>query len=210
MDQKTILEIINIFKWPLLVFIIVLLFLKPLKALINRITNIGYGDKSIQASNQIAADEEATREWSRVERALGLFRPETIEMFENAVKKETSYEDLPTAQEKIERLKNYSVILYVIKHFESIYSSIFGSQIRILEKLNTLNPETTESLKVFYDNAKERYPDFYEDYTYEQYLNFLFSFNLIREDEGKVSLTILGIDFLKYLAETNKNLYKGY
>lgn len=54
------------------------------------------------------------------------------------------------------------------------------------------------------------HPEFYENYSFEQHLNFLFSFTLLREDDGFLNITILGVDFLKYLAESNKNVSKWY
>ena len=95
-----------------------------------------------------------------------------------------------------------------MRHFDSIYSSIFGSQIRILERLNTLLPETRDSLQIYYNNAENLNPKFFDNYPYKNYLNFLISFNLIREDNENISITELGIDFLKYLTESNKDVNK--
>ncbi|MGS2762952.1 hypothetical protein [Sinomicrobium sp. M5D2P9] len=182
--------------------------IKPIKSLINRVTKVGYGNKSIEASQQIVTKKIEEQEISAIDRALGIFRPETIEMFTNAVEEETELSKLESNNDKIERLKNYSTIIYIKRHFDAIYSSIFGSQIRILERLNTLHPESKESLKLYYENAKKFNPKFYENYPYKDYLNFLFNFNLIREDTGIVQLTILGGDFLKYLTESNKDVNK--
>lgn len=202
------IELIDSIKWPIVVIVAILLLIKPIKNLINRITKVGYGDKSIEATQQNATKKIEQQEKSTIDRALGMFRKETIEMFVNAVENETEISKLKTDQEKIERLKNYSTIIYVMRHFDHIYSSIFGSQIRILERLNTLQPENRDSLQFYYDNAKGYNPKFYENYAYANYLNFLFSFDLIREDDGLIQITNLGIDFLKYLTETNKNVNK--
>lgn len=202
------IELIDSIKWPIVAIVAILLLVKPIKNLINRITKVGYGDKSIEATQQTVTKKIEQQEISTIDRALGMFRTETIEMFVKAVESETEISKLSTDEEKIDRLKNYSTIIYVMRHFDHIYSSIFGSQIRILERLNTLQPEDKESLQFYYDNAKGYNPKFYENYPYENYLNFLFSFNLIREDDGFIQITNLGVDFLKYLTETNKDVNK--
>jgi hypothetical protein len=202
------IELIDSIKWPVVVIIAILLLIKPIKNLINRVTKVGYGNKSIEANQQTVTKKIEEKEISEIDRAIGLFRPETIEMFVNAIEEETEVEKLQNDNEKIERLKNYSTIIYIMRHFDSIYSTIFGSQIRILERLNTLQPESRDSLKVYYENSKKHNPKFYGNYPYEDYLDFLFNFTLIREDDGIIQLTILGVDFLKYLTESNKDVNK--
>lgn len=202
------IELADTLKWPIVVLIILLFLLKPIKSLINRITKVGYGDKSLEATKQNVTQKIEEQEISAIDRAIGLFRSETIDTFTSSVEVETELGQLKSDKEKVDRLKNYSTIIYIMRHFDSIYSSIFGSQIRILERLNTLQPETRETLKFYYDNAQKYNPKFYENYPYEDFLNFMFSFNLIREDDGNIGITILGVDFLKYLTESNKDVNK--
>ena len=202
------IELVDSIKWPFVAIFGILLLVKPIANLINRVTKVGYGNKTFEASQQTLTKKKEEQEISEIDRAIGLFRPETIDMFINAVEEETEIQKLKTDIEKIERLKNYSTIIYIMRHFDSIYNSMFGSQIRILERLNTLQPETKESLKFYYENARKNNPKFFENYPYEDYLNFLFNFTLIRIDDGIIQLTILGVDFLKYLTESNKDVNK--
>lgn len=95
-----------------------------------------------------------------------------------------------------------------MRHFDTIYNSIFGSQIRLLEDLNTLRPSTKETLSHYYQSAKLNNPSFFENYAYEDYLDFLANFNLIIKEDGIYQITILGVDFLKYLTESNKDVKK--
>ena len=206
---------INLFdtiKWPIvfiIVFIIGLLIMrKPLVNLINRVTKVGYGNKTLEANQQTVVKKGKEQETSQIDIAVGLFRPETIEMFKNAVEQETKVSKLNSDQEKVDRLTNYSCILYIKLHFDIIYNSIFGSQIRILERLNTLRPETKDSLKYYYEFAEKNNPSFFENYPYKKYLDFMFEFNLIIKENDVISITILGVDFLKYLTETNKDVNK--
>ena len=204
------IELVNTIKWPILVIIALLIFRRPIIDLINRITKVGYGSKSIEANQQITASEKKSEEISHIDRAVGLFRPETIETFREEVAKETEVAKLKTSNEKIERLTNYGSLLYIMRHFDILYNNIFGSQIRILEYVNSHSQITPESVKFVYENAKKNHPKFYENYSYDEYLNFLFAYNLIRVDDGILNITILGLDFLKYLTESNKDVNKFY
>jgi len=204
------IQLADTLKWPILIIVGLLIFRKPIVDLINRITKVGYGSKSIEAKQQITASEKKSEEISHIDRVVGLFKPETIEMFREAVSNETEVSKLKTPDEQIERLTNYSSLLYIMRHFDVVYNNIFGSQIRILEYVNSHSRQTKDSVKFFYENAKKNHPKFYDNYLYEEYLNFLFVFNLIREDNGILNVTILGIDFLKYLTESNKDVNKWY
>ncbi|MCX2681065.1 hypothetical protein OOZ15_14020 [Galbibacter sp. EGI 63066] len=215
MDEKENIEqvfdyisLADTLKWPLVIVILILIFRKPLVDLINRVTKVGYGNKSLEAKQQATATEKKTEEVSHIDRVVGIFRPETIDTFKDAVANETEVQSLKTQEEKIERLTNYGCLLYIMRHFDIVYNDIFGSQIRILEHINSHAGQTRESVKFFYENAKKNNPKFYENYSYEQYLDFLFSYTLLREDNNILNITILGVDFLKYLTESNKDVNK--
>jgi hypothetical protein len=215
MDEKKDIEqafdyisLANTLKWPLMILIIIFIFRKPLVDLINRVTKVGYGNKSLEAKQQAIATEKKREEVSHIDRVVGLFRPETIDTFKDAVANETEVETLKTQEEKIERLTNYGCLLYIMRHFDIVYNNIFGSQIRILEYINSHAEQSRESVKFFYDNAKKNNPKFYENYSYEQYLDFIFSYNLLEDRDNILNITVLGIDFLKYLIESNKGVNK--
>lgn len=202
------LPIIDVLKWPIVVLIIVLIIRRPIVSLINRVTKIGHGGTTLEALQQQVAEQQEKKKISNFAQALGLFRPETVEFFRDAVYSETEIKKLITDKEKVDHLIDYSIVLYIIKHYESIYNSIFGSQILMLQQLNTLVSEDKESLRRYYSYAQKLNPKFYDGYSYEQYLEFLFTFNLITDEKGEIKITILGVDFLKYLTETNKSTEK--
>ena len=205
-----IIEILDTLKWPILALIIFLFLLKPIKNLINRLTKVGHGGTMLEANQEVATINQEIRKVSNVERALGLFREETIETFNNAVELESDIDKSQSQEQKNEQLKNYAITLYIIKHFDQLYYAIYGSQLHILQHLNTFQSETKTSLKRFYDFAVEQYPQFYENYSYDDYINFLYSSSLITEKDGNVGITILGVDFLKYLTEVGRNFNKRF
>jgi len=215
MDEQENLEhtfdyinLLDTLKWPIILLIVILIFRKPLINLINRVTKVGYGNKSLEAKQQATATEKKTEEVSSIDLAVGFFRTDTIDMFKEAIANESKVETLNTPEEKIDRLTNYGCLLYIMRHFDIIYNDIFGSQIRILEHVNSHSGQSKESVKFFYDNAKKNNPKFYENYSYEEYLNFLFNYTLLREDNNILNITFLGVDFLKYLTESNKDVNK--
>lgn len=203
-----ILKTLEIIKWPIVVIIVILVVKKPIIELINKIKKIGHGGTSLEIGAQNIIEKQEKNKVSNVDRILGLFREETIEFFKEAVNNETDIENYKTEKEKIEHLKNYSIALYIIKHYEMIYNSIYGSQLLLLQQLNTSVNQNTEFVKKYYDFAKEDYPKFYKDYSYENYLSFLYSYNLIVDEGRFLKITILGLDFLKYLTENSKDFDK--
>jgi len=203
-------SLVDTLKWPVLALITVLIFRKPIVDLINRVTKVGYGSKSLEAKQQSEVKENKSEEVSVIDRVVGLFRPETINMFKTAISQESEFKTLQTAEEKVERLTNYACVIYIMRHFDIIYNSIFGSQIRILEHVNSHSSQTKASVKFIYEHAKQNNPRFFETYSYDEYLAFLFNFNLLRKDDDILSVTILGVDFLKYLTEMNKDVNKWH
>jgi len=119
------IELIDSIKWPIVAIVAILLLVKPIKNLINRITKVGYGDKSIEATQQTVTKKIEQQEISTIDRALGMFRTETIEMFVKAVESETEISKLSTDEEKIDRLKlerltkNFPVTIQDINRHES-------------------------------------------------------------------------------------------
>jgi hypothetical protein len=61
---------------------------------------------------------------------------------------------------------------------ERLYRVIFGSQISALRHLNLYGPANRVIMQKFYDKAKEKYPQIYDPYPFEAYLNFLKNQNL--------------------------------
>ncbi|MCH4895856.1 hypothetical protein E0494_03995 [Marinilabiliaceae bacterium JC040] len=218
---EVINEILKTTAWPIVSLITLFALKAPISDLIRRFKKIGY-DKAgieIESQNLQKEDKEKTRgeilgkdsNNENIEKALAQFRPETIKFFEKAVKLETSLDSINTPNERVNVLYRYSQVLYLIMHFNKIYDSIFGSQLRLLQSLNGGLSENKTSIRFFYENAKERNPKFYENYSYDQYLEYLKSFDLIIfKSDVKIEITTLGIDFLKYIIETGLSIEKLY
>lgn len=107
-------------------------------------------------------------------------------------------------------LLKYAQIAYLVMTFNGIYNNIYGSQIKIVQKLNSSSFVKKDELNVYYDNAKASSPKVYENYSYSKYLKFLINANFIQEDGDNVMITTLGRDFLKFIVDSGFSFEKLY
>lgn len=219
--MESIIEILDVTKWPILIIILSLIFIKPIKELIGRITNIGKKGIEARAKSQNTQDkllsEEKNVEHTDSDKgdiniiaksALSIFSKETIEKAHITINKESNIPETGDSDKKYKDLFTYTTAIYIILHFERVYSLIYGSQVRLLQHLNSSFTETRESIKFYYDNAAKTYPDFYSKYNYESYMNFLFTQELIVADKENILITWLGRDFLKFIVERGLSDFK--
>lgn len=218
-DYKTTLEVMKIVIWPIVVIICFLALKKTIIDLINRINKIGYGNLAAETSPQQNKNQDKTLlEKSKlvekndiVEKTLGLFSPETLDKAIEMIDNESKVNEIKDVNDKAEVLHKYSQALYLIITFERTYNLLFGSQLYIIQRVNTTTSETKTSLKRFYDDVHKLYPEFYETYSYDDYFAYLIKSNLIiLLDNDSCQITFLGKDLLKYLVETGQPLNKRY
>lgn len=200
-------SLIELLKWPVVVIIIALFFKKPLSGLLNRIKSIKGGKYALDTEpqqNQIkagTASEAKETKIEKIEKSLNVISEDTRKIFQEAINKETEIDKIKNPEEKSKALYNYAEALYIHLQFGRIYNLIFGSQISLLNHLNSSHIETIDSIKFFYDNAVTKYPHL-KNYPYENYLSFLQEQGLINiSDKNKITITSIGRDFLKYLID---------
>ncbi len=98
-----------------------------------------------------------------------------------------------------------------MKQFDLIYDMIFGSQIALLQLLISKGNQHQDIFGHYYNQAKEKYPEAFTNFDLDRYPKFLLSYDLLFIDKDqKVQITTLGIDFIKYLIDTRKNIYKDF
>jgi len=217
---ELILDFIASIFWPLVTIIIFLTLKEPIKTLINNIKKIGYGGTALETNLASNQNNDSSilellgdgNDESYLDNALGMFSEVSIEQAEQIIEKETKINDVDGYQNKYKRLYKYSKLLVMFKSFEKIYDSIYGSQIRFMQRLNHTSVESKTSLKLYYDNAVKNYPDAYKNYSYESYLNYLKNSGLIliEENDENVQIAYFGRDFLRYMLETNLSVEKLY
>ena len=217
---ELILDFIASIFWPLVTIIIFLTLKEPIKNLINNIKKIGYGGTALETNLTNNQQEESSilellgdgNDESYIDNALIKFSETSREQSEQIVENETKISTVEGYQNKYKRIYKYSKLLVMIKSFEKVYDSIYGSQIRLLQRLNHTSVETKSSLKLYYDNAVKNYPEAYKTYGYESYLNYLQVKGLIvmQENDENVQIAHFGVDFLRYLLEANLSVEKLY
>lgn len=84
-------------------------------------------------------------------------------------------------------------------HFETINLQILGSQLALLQTINTQSL-TLAQVRGFYDHAAQVAPDYYRHYTFESWVAWLTNFaKTITVDSEVASITEAGREFLKYI-----------
>ena len=88
----------------------------------------------------------------------------------------------------------------ILVAFERTNGTIWGSQVAMLRYLNGLAQGCGVSdVRPFYDAAKAEYPAWYENYSFEQWLEFLCGSILIVRDHDHIQISVRGREYLKYL-----------
>jgi hypothetical protein len=207
-------QILQLCIWPVttivIVIIVIIAFKRAVDGFINKAIKINAKGVLIETQQPQANNEIDGKTISDVDRFLGLFREETVEFFREIALREGNLEKQKES-EKIPHLIDHVTAIFILWKYSEIYYSIYGSQIKLLQKLNSNPPRESEtSLKKFYEDAVLANPDFYLDYSYEAYLGFLYSFQLIANENKIVKITFAGNDFLKFLIDKGKTLDKAF
>ena len=151
----------------------------------------------IQQSTEPQDTSEQRQTFNELMRALD---SPTLSLQENAIKDDIKNQDL-TDPEAIEVLIRYLANAQITLVFNEIDQDIWESQVELLRHLNSSPGSSPEELRTFYNRAVYRStnPDEFIKYTFEQYLQFLTSRELVTELVGSYFITQLGRDFLIFL-----------
>jgi hypothetical protein len=215
---EIILNFLSSISWPIVILIILYSFKKPITRFLKQIKKVTYGETTVERQNKSQKEEKSKidiltigNDFTYIDETLNKFSETTKNFSLNVIESETTLSEINDYQQKFERILKYSQLLIIVKSAERIYHLIYGSQIRLLQKLN-YSSENKDNVKYFYDNAVKYFPETYKNYPYESYLDFLVKQGLIiyENDDDYISITEKGKDFLRYLIESNSNLEKLY
>ena len=84
---------------------------------------------------------------------------------------------------------------------EFTYNRIFGSQILALKRLNEIRSTTVEEASAFFRPYAEQYPQFYSNYGFNGWLEFLVLSTLVDNNADRLTITDVGRDFLVYITD---------
>jgi len=135
--------------------------------------------------------------------ALAYYSPVTSEVEKNI--KIIAQKNFPTDKESF-YARFIGVGLTAYQHDSTSYV-IFGSQLKALLELSSRGVIPVVDLKKHYDKAAAEYPKIYQNYSFEQWLEYMKGRLLIAVYPSQmVELSFSGQDFLKYLSHVGRDL----
>jgi hypothetical protein len=206
------LRLIDILKWPVTVFLGILIFRRGIETLIARIQRAGFGTRSVDFAEPaaLASEQQQQKQIDKPtsgETAAGEAPPPppppALRPIEEAIATAISASN---ATEEIKRawLIRGVAIARIERAHETTYRLILGSQIAILLQANLAIPFDVDGARAIYDDAKTRYPDVYKTFEFETWLNWPANSGLTiigRDTSNRsiIKITEIGKDFLHYL-----------
>lgn len=197
-------ELLSALTWHHLTFIfglvIILVFKQPLSELIRRTTKIG------KDGLMAGSSPESQREKPDSEAVQQLLEAESnsivITKVENNIKADLKNKGLDIAGSTVKVLIRKLAVEKILLSFEQIHNRIFGSQIYLLKRLNEVTGQGMSLAFVnnHIDYIKSIYPSELGQWTYDQYLEFLYSYLLIVRHGDQIHITESGVEYLTWIA----------
>ncbi len=196
-----------------LMFIFALLFIiifwRSLNKFISGITSI---DKS---GLKVGSAPEAQRKTEKKEAAEELLKAiddsAVLKEMEDRIIIDLKKKGLDAEGDTISVLVKNLAVTQILLNFEQIYNLIFGSQISLLKKLNTVAGQgiSKEKIQSHFDHIQKIYKEPLGDWSLERYLEFMFGKSLICNSDNKYLITNLGVEYLIWMARNGKPEIKG-
>jgi len=202
--------------WPLAVVIIgivaMVIFRGPVSGLLNRTKKIGAG------SNAIDFAEPKTTELQQAQAQpqppagqiandpLGPPSASVAELEKQIVQQLNSRND--NEEFKMRRLIRASAILALNSDFEVIYRLIFGSQLDLLLRANAGGIDEAAA-SLIYQNAQTAFPLVHESGSFDMWLSFPIGRGLVERKNGRISTTLKGKEFMRYLVDVGLTMPKA-
>jgi hypothetical protein len=200
----------TILVWPAAVVIIAVVFMaifkKPLERLLDRTKKIGSTGLDATASAQ---ETSIDRRPTGADELLAQFEDEFLVDQEGLIRQELDHRRIDNPAERERVLTRLLAGAYIHSRFERTYHLIFGSQLSVLQELNAMGTAHRNNGREVYAVATVLSPDFYANYSFDQWLNFMVSQVLVRVDDGDaVSITVAGREFLKFVVQQGLSFNK--
>ena len=200
----------NSIAWPAAVVVIAILFMamfrRPLERLLDRTKKIGTA--GLDASAATAQETSIERPPSGAEESLARFDNRLLVEQETAIRNELSARRIDSPVERERVLVRHLAATQIRSHFERLYHLIFGSQLSMLQQVNAATSFGRDEARASYDFAVMGSPDFYANYSFDQWLNFMISQNLVRADGDVITITVPGREFLTFLIQEGLSFIK--
>ena len=191
--------------WACVALVAIVLFRKQIASLMSRIRK-GAGAEFDPPPQPKEPSSDILPKADEATASLPFSKTPTTRALEDAIRQwpyVASVTD-PVAREQVLIALLSRAILVVV--FEQVEAVIWASQINLLTHLHvTPDGASREDLKhYFYEPAVSPHPEMSASFSYDSYLNFLASFNLVRVSEGQVHITNEGSEYLVWRVESKK------
>ena len=185
-----------------------LIFRQAIAALIGRIRSITKSGISTDPSQKAGTAERDPR--AEAEALMRALDSALIREVEEGIKNDLAQRNL-LGNEAVPVLIRYLAGMTIAMGFEESYRLIWGSQLSLLSYLNSQpDGQPAEALRPFYTLALSQYPEAYDAYSFEAWLSFLKDHLLLREDGGRLRITVRGREFLAYLTRMGRTYAKAW
>lgn len=156
-------------------------------------------NKALQNENKTKSYEYFLKREPLIDTYISLLAPQYASGARKLNMKETDF------------LKAKATEFYLFWRFEQIYSSIYKSQIEVIQLLATKGGKCEKhETHHLYENARQEYPFVYNAYYFENWISFLETQSLVTTSETNIALTGEAYGFLKYVNEHKKYVNKFY
>lgn len=187
------------FAWPLITLILggvfLWMFKEEIRDLIRSIREVGPKGVVIGKEQEVA-ESPSSPEGQELLKDLN---SALLQELEDAIVKGLDDHNVKDSARREEILVKYLAANQLGWYFERVSARIFASQVEALRYINSQpNGAEREDLRDIYKNwfrdsaTRKRFP-------LEQWLLYPLSEQLIREDDGRLKITVRGRDFLSYL-----------
>jgi hypothetical protein len=192
---KLCLDFLSTIFWPLTTLIIFYFLREPIINLINNVKRFSYGSSEFEThpnNSQFEVNSNIANNLGAeyIDEVLAKFSPAAKTFFQSIIEKDISINEVQPIQLKYELLYKYTTLLILMKDFDRIYDLIYGSQIKILQRLSASITESKIQLKPYYDFASSNNIEWFKNYPFDNYLSFLSSNRLISVDNENSTITI--------------------
>ena len=213
---QSLIVLIGQSAWPLFCYWLLIKYEADIRTLLPRIRKFNSSGFELDSSASTQNAEEIKKfnkdtDPKNLKEFTGIARSEAIAEVELALHK--SLEDqvqksIVEEDDKVDYLIRELAISRLISHFLRVYNIIFGSQIRGLQILNHRGSVSLKDAQDFFDEVKNADPLFYDNYKFEEWLNFLIQAFLIQVEGDQIKITPAGFDFLQFILANKLNTEK--
>jgi len=202
-------EIIMALGYPHFAFLFltlfVIMFRGQIGALISRMTSI---EKSgVRAMPAPEAQREKQRAEAVQELLLAVGDSIVLRDIEGRIRYDLEERELETETDSAKVLIKHLAGMTILLEFEQVHNLIFGSQIRLLRRLNEVvgQGQTSEDIAAYFDHVKELFEEQLGGWSLDEYMGFLVGRSLVIVNENTYHVTNLGVEYLTWMARNGRS-----